>query len=161
MNGPAWMRWSLALPLLTLNLFVLRQLTVPLAPFPGLFLTAALIAFLLDIPCVWLTGRGLPRWLAIVMVTLFTISLLVFAGVTLVPLLIDQLGQLINALPSLLNQAEGWITSLQSLAEARGLPSEFGDLSSDLVTRAGRVASQISQRSSTVNSVRDALGSWR
>lgn len=146
MNGPAWMRWSLALPLLTLNLFVLRQLTVPLAPFPGLFLTAALIAFLLDIPCVWLTGRGLPRWLAIVMVTLFTISLLVFAGVTLVPLLIDQLGQLINALPSLLNQAEGWITSLQSLAEARGLPSEFGDLSSDLVTRAGRVASQISQR---------------
>ena len=25
MFGPAWMRWGLALPLLTLNLFVLRQ----------------------------------------------------------------------------------------------------------------------------------------
>ena len=78
MNGPGWMRWSLALPLLTLNLFVLRQLTVPLAPFPGLFLTAALIAFLLDIPCVWLTGRGLPRWMAIVMVTV-TVLVMVIA----------------------------------------------------------------------------------
>jgi hypothetical protein len=37
MFGPVWMRWGLALPLLTLNLFVLRQLLVPLAPFPGLF----------------------------------------------------------------------------------------------------------------------------
>jgi len=38
MFGAAWMRWGLALPLLTLNLFVLRQLLVPLAPFPGVVL---------------------------------------------------------------------------------------------------------------------------
>jgi hypothetical protein len=62
MAWPSWLRWGLALPLLTLNLYVLRQLLLPLAPFPGLFLTAALIAFLLDIPSSWFNRRGLPRW---------------------------------------------------------------------------------------------------
>ena len=74
MAWPIWLRWALALPLLTLNLYVCRQLLLPLAPFPGLFLTSALIAFLLDIPRRWLTGRGLPRWLAILVVTLLTVA---------------------------------------------------------------------------------------
>ena len=51
---PLWLRLSLALPLLALNLWVLRQLLLPLAPFPALFLGAALIAFLLDLPTRWL-----------------------------------------------------------------------------------------------------------
>jgi predicted PurR-regulated permease PerM len=146
MAWPSWLRWGLALPLLTLNLYVLRQLLLPLAPVPGLFLTSALIAFLLDIPCRWLSRRGLPRWLAILLVTLVTVGALGLAGVTLVPRLIDQLAQLINALPSWLVQAEAWISGLQDWAASRGLPSEFGDLSSDLLTRVSRVASQFSQR---------------
>ena len=143
---PPWIRWGLVLPLFTLNLFVIRQLLVPLAPFPGLFLTAALIAFLLDIPSRWLMARGLQRWLAIVVVTLLTLGGLAFAGVALIPLLIDQLGQLINALPGLLVEAEAWVNSLQGWAAGRGLPSDFGDLSTDLLTRVSSVASQLSQR---------------
>ncbi|MDA7435635.1 AI-2E family transporter [Synechococcus sp. AH-601-C19] len=146
MFGPAWMRWGLALPLLTLNLFVLRQLLVPLAPFPGLFLTAALIAFLLNIPSRWLRARGLPGWLAITLVFLVAVGILVISGITLVPLLIDQLAQLINALPGWLEASQGLISRLQEWAMARGLPSEFGDLSSDVLTRASRVASQFSQQ---------------
>jgi hypothetical protein len=57
---PPWLRLGLLLPLLVLNLWVLRQLLLPLAPFPALFLAAALIAFLLDLPTRWLHGRGLP-----------------------------------------------------------------------------------------------------
>ena len=146
MFGPAWMRWGLALPLLTLNLFVLRQLLVPLAPFPGLFLTAALIAFLLNIPSRWLRARGLPGWFAITLVFLVAVGILVISGITLVPLLIDQLAQLINALPGWLEASQGLISRLQEWAMARGLPSEFGDLSSDVLTRASRVASQFSQQ---------------
>ena len=146
MAWPVWVRWALALPLFTLNLYVCRQLLLPLAPFPGLFLTAALIAFLLDIPSRWLMGRGLPRWLAILLVTLITVGVLVLAGFTLLPLLIDQLAQLINALPSWLAASEGWITRGQEWALQRGLPSDFGDLSSDLLTRFSRLVSQISQR---------------
>ena len=146
MFGPVWMRWGLALPLLTLNLFVLRQLLVPLAPFPGLFLTAALIAFLLSIPSRWLRARGLPDWLAISLVFLVAVGILVISGITLVPLLIDQLAQLINALPGWLEASQGLIARLQEWATARGLPSEFADLSSDVLTRASRLASQFSQQ---------------
>ena len=45
MNLPRWLRLSLILPLLGLNLFVLRQALLRLAPFPALFISAALIAF--------------------------------------------------------------------------------------------------------------------
>ena len=146
MFAPAWMRWGLALPLLTLNLFVLRQLLLPLAPFPGLFLLAALIAFLLDIPSRWLRSRGVPGWLAIAFVVLVAVGALAISGITLVPLLIDQLAQLINALPGWLAASEALIGRLQEWAFTRGLPSEFGDLSSDVLTSASRLASQLSQR---------------
>ena len=146
MFAPAWIRWGLALPLLTLNLFVLRQLLLPLAPFPGLFLLAALIAFLLDIPSRWLRSRGVPGWLAIAFVVLVAVGALAISGITLVPLLIDQLAQLINALPGWLAASEVLIGRLQEWALTRGLPSEFGDLSSDVLTSASRLASQLSQR---------------
>ena len=146
MPWPVWLRWSLALPLVTLNLYACRQLLLPLAPFPGLFLTAALIAFLLDLPIRWLMAKGWPRWLAILLVTLVTVGSLVVAGITLLPLLINQLAQLINALPGWLVEADAWINRLQDWSAHRGLPSDFGDLSSDLISRLSRVASQFSQR---------------
>ena len=146
MFAPAWIRWGLALPLLTLNLFVVRQLLLPLAPFPGLFLLAALIAFLLDIPSRWLRSRGVPGWLAIAFVVLVAVGALAISGITLVPLLIDQLAQLINALPGWLAASEVLIGRLQEWALTRGLPSEFGELSSDVLTSASRLASQLSQR---------------
>ncbi|QEY33518.1 AI-2E family transporter [Synechococcus sp. RSCCF101] len=140
------MRWGLSLPLLALNLVVLRLLLLPLAPFPALFLTAALIAFLLDLPCRWLSARGLPRWLAISLVVLSAVLALLLAAITLVPRLIDQLSQLISALPRWLVAAESWVNQLQVWAQGRGLPTEFGDLSSDLITRTSRVISQLSQQ---------------
>ena len=143
---PAWLRLGLLLPVLGLNAFVLKRLLVQFAPFPGLFLTAALIAFLLDLPCRWLAQRGLPRAWAIVSVVLATLGLLVWAAVALVPLLIEQLSQLISASPSLLTAAEQWIDRGQLWAVDHGLPTDFADLSSDLVSQFSRLVTQLSQR---------------
>jgi predicted PurR-regulated permease PerM len=143
---PPWLRLSLALPLLVLNLWVLRQLLVPLAPFPALFVGAALIAFLLDIPSRWLTGRGLPRLLALGLVLGATLGLMVLAALLLVPRLIEQLGELVVALPGWLAQGELLLNNVQQWAEARGLPTDFGDLSSELLSRTSQLASQLSQR---------------
>ena len=143
---PAWLRLGLLLPLVGANAFVLKRVLVQFAPFPGLFLTAALIAFLLDLPCRWLMGRGFRRSLAIASVVLFTLSLLGLAAVALVPLLVEQLSQLITASPVLLAAAERLIDQGQTWAVAHGLPSDFADLSSDLVTQLSRVATQLSQR---------------
>ena len=143
---PAWLRLGLLLPLLGLNAFVLKRLLVQFAPFPGLFLTAALMAFLLDLPCRWLSQRGLPRGWAIVSVVVATLGLLAWAAVALVPLLIEQLSQLISASPTLLTAAEQWIDRGQLWAVDHGLPADFADLSSDLVSQFSRLATQLSQR---------------
>ena len=143
---PSWLRLGLLLPVLGLNAFVIKRVLVQFAPFPGLFLTAALIAFLLDLPCRWLIARGVQRGLAIALVVLLTIGLLVLAAVELVPLLVEQLSQLISASPALLSAAEQLVNKGQDWAVNHGLPTDFADLSSDLITQFSRVATQISQR---------------
>lgn len=143
---PVWLRVSLALPLLVLNLWVLRQLLLPLAPFPALFLGAALIAFLLDIPTRWLAARGVPRLLALVLVIGLSLGLIVLAALWLIPRLIEQLGELITALPGWLAEGEVLLNGAQGWAAERGLPTDFGDLSSELLTRTSQLASQLSQR---------------
>ena len=87
MSWSGWLRVGLALPLLGLNAFVLKRVLVQFAPFPGLFLTAALIAFLLDLPCRWLMARGFSRSLSIAAVVLVSVGLLVFAAVELLSLI--------------------------------------------------------------------------
>jgi len=143
---PLWLRLSLALPLLALNLWVLQMLLLPLAPFPALFLAAALIAFLLDLPTRWLADRGLPRLLAVLAVVGLGFGLLVLSALWLVPRLIEQLGELVSALPGWLVEGEAWLDRLEAWAADRGLPTEFTDLSSTLFTRASQLASQLSQR---------------
>jgi predicted PurR-regulated permease PerM len=143
---PPWLKAGLALPLLVLNLWVLRQLLLPLAPFPALFVGAALIAFLLDIPSRWLMSRGLPRLLAYGLVLGASLGLISLAGVWLVPRLVEQLGELINALPSWLADGESLLGRLQDWAGSRGLPTDFGDISNELLKRTSQLASQLSQR---------------
>ena len=91
-------------------------------------------------------GRGLLRLPAITVVVLLTAGLLGFAVVELLPLLVVQLSQLISAAPSLLAAAEQGINQGQAWAIGHGLPADFADLSSDLVSQISRVATQLSQR---------------
>ena len=143
---PRWLRLSLALPLLVLNLFVLRQLLLPLAPFPALFVAAALIAFLLDIPSRWLQQRGLPRPLSLVLVLGFTLGGLSLAAIWLVPRLIEQLVELVNALPGWLTELQNQLNKLQELATERGWPTEFSGLTDNLLARGTRLARSLSQQ---------------
>lgn len=143
---PPWLKAGLALPLLLLNVWVLRQLLVPLAPFPALFVTAALIAFLLDIPRRWLRQRGLPGSLATLLVLALALGILSLALVLLVPRLIEQLGDLIAVLPRWISHGQVWLDNLEGWAAQQGLPSDFGTLSSDLLARLSKLATQLSQR---------------
>ncbi|WP_457767081.1 AI-2E family transporter [Cyanobium sp. ULC065] len=152
---PLWVRFGLTLPLLVLNMFVLRQVLVPLAPFPSLFLGAALIAFLLDIPSRWLTQRGMPRVLALLLVLGLGLALLVLglglallvlASLWLLPRMVQQLGDLLNALPGWLVQGQMLLDQTQLWAAAHGLPADFSDFSSELLTGSTKFASQLSQR---------------
>jgi predicted PurR-regulated permease PerM len=52
----------------------------------------------------------------------------------------------VAALPGWLAQGETLLSQGQQWAAERGLPTDFGDLSSDLLTRTSKIASQLSQR---------------
>ena len=146
MNLPRWLRLSLILPLLGLNLFVLRQAMLRLAPFPALFISAALIAFLLDIPRRWMQQGGLPRPLTMVLVLGVTVGVVVLSGLWLVPRLIEQLGELINAAPGWLDQAQNQLNALQEMALERGIPTDLSPLTDDLLSRTTRLARSLSQQ---------------
>ena len=101
--------------------------------------------FLLDLPRRWLAQRGLPRAWAIVSVVLVTLGLLVWAAVALVPLLIEQLSQLLAVLA--VSAHGGGAVDRSGLDQLwaldHGLPADF-DLSSDLVAQFSRLATQLS-----------------
>jgi predicted PurR-regulated permease PerM len=63
----------------------------------------------------------------------------------LLPRLVTQLDELITALPGWLAQGETLLSRLQDWAVAKGLPTDFGNLSSEVITRTSKLASQLSQ----------------
>jgi predicted PurR-regulated permease PerM len=66
--------------------------------------------------------------------------------VWLLPRLVQQLDELITTLPGWLAEGEVLLGRLQEWAVERGLPSDFGNLSSELITRTSKIATQLSQR---------------
>jgi len=87
-----------------------------------------------------------PRPLALLAVTGVTLAGLALAALWLVPRLIEQLGELITALPSWLEQGEILLNRVQAFAAERGLPTDFGDISSELLSRTSQLASRLSQQ---------------
>ncbi|MDP8921499.1 MAG: AI-2E family transporter [Chloroflexota bacterium] len=98
---------------------------------PGLLpllLAGATLALILSFP-VRLLARILPRGWAIAVVILALLLLVALALVTLVPLLIRQLAELIVAAPQLATDAEaGVLRLLRPLAERGLLPDEPGEV---------------------------------
>jgi predicted PurR-regulated permease PerM len=96
---PRWLRFSLVFPLLFLNGWLLFQLFSYLEPLVSIFVTASLLAFLLEVPIKLLRRRGVSHGGAIAIV--FLIALLTFTvlGLILIPQIVEQLSSLINNLP--------------------------------------------------------------
>jgi predicted PurR-regulated permease PerM len=95
-----------ALVVAVIVLYLLRD-------FLGAFVLGAAIAFLIQPAVARLVGLGIPRVLAIVIV--FLVIIIVMAGLVLliVPLAVNEVGQLQRQAPSLATAAQGRINSLQ------------------------------------------------
>ncbi|MBU6354877.1 MAG: AI-2E family transporter, partial [Cyanobacteria bacterium REEB498] len=93
----------------------------------------------------WLVEQRLPRPLALLLVLGLAFGGVVLAALWLLPRLVTQLDELITALPGWLAQGETLLGQLQDWAVAKGLPTNFGDLSSEVITRTSKLASQLSQ----------------
>ena len=75
-----------------------------------------------------------------------TVGVVVLSGLWLVPRLIEQLGELINAAPGWLEQAQNQLNVLQEKALERGIPTDLSPLTDDLLARSTRLARSLSQQ---------------
>lgn len=94
--------WGLALLVLLLILWGLGNVMLP-------FILGAGMAYLLDPLADWLEERGLSRPLAVVVITLGLVLIFALALLVLVPVLIRQTSQLIDAVPGMFAQAQDLI----------------------------------------------------
>jgi predicted PurR-regulated permease PerM len=90
--------WGVGLAVFIVLLWLLSEALLP-------FILGAAIAYLTDPLADWLERRGLSRVLATVVITLGSLGIFVLAILLVVPLLADQLRQLIEVVPVWLDRA--------------------------------------------------------
>ncbi len=135
---PRWLSWGLALPLIALNGWTLFQLLTYFEFLATVFLSAMLLAFVLNYPVGWLQNLKFPRFFAVLAVIVLSLALLILLGVTLIPILVEQLYELKARLP----------TWLQSGMDQFQVWEDWIDLSS-LPIDSSRLMAQIENRIST------------
>lgn len=132
--------------LLLAVLFVLAYIVYRV---PGVLTTAVggvALALVLSFPVRFLS-HFMPRGLAILASFLSVLGILVLAGLVLVPLLAEQVGELVTSIPSIVNDAQRYLNEVLDLLRNRGLlPGEPAELSSRI-------------RDTLVNNLRTVAGS--
>ena len=96
--------WGVGFVLFIVLLWLLSDALLP-------FVLGAAIAYLTDPLADWLERRGLGRVLATVAITLGSLGLVVLAILLLVPLLVDQLRQLVSIVPIWVDQGRALLMS--------------------------------------------------
>ncbi|MBF2067683.1 MAG: AI-2E family transporter [Calothrix sp. C42_A2020_038] len=147
---PRWLTIGIAFPLTILNGWVLLQVIKYFQPLVNIFITAILLAFILDYPIEFFQRQGIRRKLAIAGALLLTVVLGVGLALTLVPLILEQIYELANVLPTWIDSGVEQLQAFQDWAlQQQHLPINVSNivsqaldrLSSQLQTFTGRILS--------------------
>lgn len=134
-NLPSWLNWGLILPLVVLNGWLFLQVFNFFQPLTTVFIVAILLAFVLDYVVQFLQHNGMRRAQAVLLVLFLTVALLVLLGITLVPIAINQLDDLLRRLPVWVESGTQQVQTLNQWAALRRLPFDLESLSSQLASR--------------------------
>ena len=144
---PRWVTIGLVLPLLVLNGWLLILVCEYFGSIVTIFLTATLLSFILDYPVRYIEQRGFPRAIAILTVLLIGILLLGIIGVTVIPILLDQLNGLLERLPSYVASGSEQAKAFEIWADERNFPISISNLVADSL---GRISYQLQQLSGQI-----------
>lgn len=133
----AWI-WGLLFPLVVLNSWLLLLVFEYFRSLITVFVTATVLSFLLDYPVHFLRHYGVKRQQAVVLVLCLFLLILVVLAVTLAPIILGQLNELVTRLPSWINSGAEQFETLHNWAKNRNLPIDLRGF-----------AKQISERFST------------
>ncbi len=142
---PKYIVWGLLFPIIFLNGWLLWLLFNFLQPFTNILITAALFAFLLNFPIGWLQKLGLRRGLAVALVFILAILLLATLGFIIIPLLVQQLNELLSSLPQLINSGSQQLQNLEKWVSERQFSLDF-NLNQELAFNLGKVFTQAAQK---------------
>jgi predicted PurR-regulated permease PerM len=112
---PKWLRNSLLFPLWFLNAWLLVRLLNYLQPMFSIFIVSVILALVLDFPVRFLQHRGGQRGWSLAIVLFIGSMLLLLGAVFLVPILLRQLQEFIQLLPSWINSAASLLDRLEGL----------------------------------------------
>ncbi|MBD2387901.1 AI-2E family transporter [Cylindrospermum sp. FACHB-282] len=132
---PRWLSIGLAFPVAILNGWLLLQVVQYFQPQVSICAAAILLAFVLNYPIHFLQQRGVQRDLAIGGVLLSAVVILAAVGITLVPLIIEQLNELANILPSWIESGSQQLDAFQNWAATQQLPVNLSGLVTQLLDR--------------------------
>ena len=140
---PIYLMWGLLFPIIFLNFWLLLLLLNFLQPFPNILITAALFSFLLDFPLGWLQKLGCPRGLAVTLVFILAILLMATLGLIIIPLLLQQLNELLLSLPQFLKSGNQQLQNLEAWVDKQQLSF---DINQELAFNLGKVLTQAVQK---------------
>ena len=136
-SQPKWISYLLIIPLIVINGWLLLIVFQYFESLITVAITATLLSFILDYPVQWLQRLKINRASAILVVLLGVISGLIVSSVILLPIISEQLNQLIEKLPSWLNSGGEQLEYLKIWVANRNLPVNLSNINigTDLLSR--------------------------
>jgi predicted PurR-regulated permease PerM len=133
---PRWLNLGLAFPIAILNGWLLIQFLRYFQPLVNVVSIAILLAFVVNYPIKFLHRRGIPRNLSIAFVLLLSVLILGAVGVILVPLIFQQLNELVYILPSWIDSGSKQLDAFQIWASnQQQLPLNLSSLGTQLLEK--------------------------
>ncbi|WP_136068487.1 AI-2E family transporter [Modicisalibacter radicis] len=111
------------------------------------FFTALVLAFLLQGIVSWLERRGLPRLLSVLLVFLIFVGALLALALIVLPLVWNQLLELVQESPRMFASVQGLLDDMQARYPTVITPAQIDDW----IATAGREATQLGQRALTLS----------
>ena len=144
---PQWLTIALVVPLLVLNGWLIILAFEYFESLITIFVTATLLSFILDYPVRFIAKRNVSRAIAILIVLLSGILLLAIIGVTIIPILLEQLNGLLERLPSYVASGSEQAKVFEAWADERNLPVSISSLVADSLSQ---ISSQLQDLSGQI-----------
>ncbi len=122
-------------PVVAINVWVLSQAVSYFDHLFTVLTVAAILAFLLNYPVKFFERVGISRTQSVIIVLLVSLALLVIFAFTLVPLIFEQLQELLQGIPTWLEMSQDNLAWLDKWARARRLPLDLTGFSNRITSR--------------------------
>lgn len=125
---PRWLVIALAIPLIVLDGWAVLRIWDYFKPILSALILASILAFLLNYPAQFLQKRGIQRTYAVLIIFLSALTLIATLAITLVPLILTQIEDFIQYIPTLIDSGSDQLQAFQNWAAGRRLPVDVSGL---------------------------------